>query len=262
MQCNQCNRLILLVIRVLRMRRALGAVQPLNMPQPSPDLLLLELLLGLLLRLSRASPSSPAACLLPPCARPALRQPRQSSMREEKGVSFAANTVEPRSRNLTGGGPIDPEDSTRRSSGWNRYWSGGSALNLLGFGGNNNNGNAGTNRDSRRETVESDGSHYSDRNRITQDSATVPPLQFAEPRASFSRVTTRSPTIAHHNAGITQGLQVQIETQRPVSAVSSMSGYSSGIPASVHDAWDPIEASKPWWADRASDARYNATGPG
>ncbi|KAM7222235.1 hypothetical protein V8F06_002262 [Rhypophila decipiens] len=186
-------------------------------------------------------------------------QPPPIPTGEDKGVSFAANTTEPRSRNLTGGGPMDGDDSTRRSSGWNRYWSGGSALNMLGFGGNNN-GNAISNA-SRRETVESDGSHYSDRNRITQDSATVPPLQFSEPRASFSRVTTRSPTVAHHNENISQGMRVQIETQRPVSAVSSMSGYSSGIPASVHDAWDPTEASKPWGADRVPATRYNGTGP-
>lgn len=194
-------------------------------------------------------------------ARPDFQlQPPPIPNRDDKGVSFTSNTTEPRARNLTGNGPIDSDDSARRSSGWNRYWSGGSALNMLGFGsGNNGNGNAANSNASRRETVESDGSHYSDRNRITQDSATVPPLQFSEPRASFSRVTTRSPTIAHHNENINQGMRVQIETQRPVSAVSSMSGYSSGIPASVHDAWDPTEANKPWGADRAPTARYNGT---
>ncbi|KAK3330229.1 hypothetical protein B0H66DRAFT_467533 [Apodospora peruviana] len=186
---------------------------------------------------------------------PQAQQP-QPQMRDDKGVSFHPNTVEPKPRNLTGATAMDREDSARRSSGWNRYWSGGSALNMLGFGGGNN-GNGGANR---RETVESDGSHYSDRHRITQDSATVPPLQIYEPRASFSQVTSRSPTIAVYNEKLNQGMKGQIETQRPSSAVSSVSGYSSGIPASVHETWDPTAASRPWGADRVTDPPYNSAG--
>jgi len=176
---------------------------------------------------------------------------------DEKGVSFAANTPEPRPRNPPVG--LDRQGSTRRSSGWNRYWSGGSALNLLGFGGGQGNGN--TKDPSRRTTIHSDrSSHYSDQyNRMTQDSATVPPLQVYEPRASFSRVAARSPTIAHTDEKVKEGLAGQIEMQRPVSAVSSVSGYSSGIPASVHEAWDPTAATKPWGANRAPSSAYSAS---
>ncbi|KAK0618304.1 hypothetical protein B0T17DRAFT_495689 [Bombardia bombarda] len=193
---------------------------------------------------------------------PGVRPPRPDrddmQFREEKGVSFAPDTAEPGPRDPSAVAAIDQDGSMRRSSGWNRYWSGGSALNL--FGNNNNNGNA--NSSSRRETVESDNSQYSSnqQNRITQDSATVPPLNLYEPRASFSRVNSRSPTIATYSDKIKEGMRGQIETQqRPVSAVSSASGYSSGIPASVHDAWDPTQPSRPWGADRVPSNAYTAS---
>ncbi|KAK4148622.1 hypothetical protein C8A00DRAFT_38802 [Chaetomidium leptoderma] len=186
---------------------------------------------------------------------PAVAPPPQyqQQTRDEKGVAFAASTVEPKPRTLTTG-PEKQQGNTRRSSGWNRYWSGGSALNLLGFGSGNSNAPA---NNSRRTTLGSDrSSKYSDRHRMTQDSATVPPLfpaAAAEPRMSFSRVTAHSPTIAVYNDKLKEGLSGQIETQRPISAVSygSVSAYSSGIPESVHDAWDPTAASKPWGADRS-----------
>lgn len=153
---------------------------------------------------------------------------------------------------------IDRKGSTRRSSGWNRYWSGGSALNILGFG--HGNGNNGSGANSKRVTDDSDrSSNYSDRSRyrITQDSATVPPLTVYEPRASFSRVHTGSPTIAHHDSSkLTEGMTGQIE--RPVSAVSDGSAYSSGIPASVHEAWDPTGPGKPWGTDRAPSSAYSS----
>lgn len=183
----------------------------------------------------------------------------QQVTRDEKGVAFASSTAEPKPRNLTAG--PDPQDGTRRSSGWNRYWSGGSALNLLGFGnGNNgNNSNAAANN-SQRTTLHSErSSNYSDPHRMTRDSATVPPLQTFEPRMSFSRVNTHSPTIAVFNEKLLQeGMAGQIEMQRPTSAVSegSASAYSSGIPESVHDAWDPTEANKPWGLDRSLNAPY------
>lgn len=138
------------------------------------------------------------------------------------------------------------EDTMRRSSGWNRYWSGGS-LNLLGFGGSNN---------AQRQTVTSETSHYSDtNNRMTQDSATVPPLQVETGRLELNRVNSGSPTVSQYNPRIREGVSPQIE--RPTSTTSS-SGYSSGIPASVHESWDPNAATKPWGSDRvASSSAYS-----
>lgn len=224
---------------------------------------------------SMISKPIPQETVTPGAARPPPPQPQSQSQRDEKGVAFAANSSsgQPKARNLTtGGGPDNKEGTTRRSSGWNRYWSGGSALNLLGFGsgnggGNNNNGAGPSNNNannaatavqpSRRTTLASDrSSNYSNRHRMTQDSATVPPLfpgPAAEPRMSFSRVTAHSPTIAVYNDRLKEGLSGRIEMQRPVSAVSdlSASAYSSGIPESVHEAWDPTSANKPWGAGRS-----------
>ncbi|OAA54770.1 pyrroline-5-carboxylate reductase [Niveomyces insectorum RCEF 264] len=156
------------------------------------------------------------------------------------------------------------QGSTRRSSGWNRYWSGGSALNLLGFGSghnnNNNNGHANNgsgqnSRSSKRTTVASEASsNYStNQHRITQDSATVPPLEIPvvpDSKPRFQRVNSGSPTIANYDMSIKNGLRGKIE--RSVSNSSSHSGYSSGIPASVHDTWDPTATGRPWGADRAA----------
>jgi len=184
-------------------------------------------------------------------ARP-LRPSVQAQFEEDKGGGLAPTNGELRPRNGPIGAAISDDDSTRRSSGWNGYWSGGPALNLLGFGGGAN----------RRATAETDrSSHYSDENRMTQmtqDSATVPPLHVYEPRASFSRVAAHSPTIAHYHPDVKESMSGQIETQRPVSAVSSMSGYSSGIPTSVHEAWDPTEASRPWGAGRGPNNSYGS----
>ena len=221
---------------------------------------------------SMISKPIPQETVTPGATRPAPPQPQRQPQpqRDEKGVAFAANANpgQPKARNLTTG-PDNKEGTTRRSSGWNRYWSGGSALNLLGFGsgngGGNNNGNGPNNGPSnaaavqnysQRTTVVSDrSSNYSNRHRMTQDSATVPPLfpGPAEPRMSFSRVTAHSPTIAVYNDKLKEGLSGRIEIQRPVSAVSDMSAsaYSSGIPESVHEAWDPTSANKPWGADRS-----------
>ncbi|KAK3996341.1 hypothetical protein QBC44DRAFT_146580 [Cladorrhinum sp. PSN332] len=178
--------------------------------------------------------------------------------RDEKGVAFAAGTVEPRPRNLTPGAN-QPDSETRRSSGWNRYWSGGSALNFLGFGGGNNNNNSNAQATSQRTTLHSErSSNYSDQHhRMTQDSVTVPRLQINEPRLSFSRVNSGSPTVAVYPGQnkFNQGMSAQIETaNRPVSAVSAVSEgsfYSSGIPESVHEAWDPTAPNKPWGSDRS-----------
>ncbi|KAI2633767.1 hypothetical protein GGS26DRAFT_61818 [Hypomontagnella submonticulosa] len=165
--------------------------------------------------------------------------------RDEKGISFAANANEakPRAR------PTPNRDgSLRRSSGWNRYWSGGSAFSSLGLG---KDGQA-----SQREVSGSQPSSlYSDRNRLTQDSATVPPLQVVEGRAELNRVNSGSPTVSQYNPKIREEMTGQIE--RPVSNASS--GYSSGIPASVHDTWDPTMAKKAWGSEkpRAPSSTYS-----
>ncbi|KAJ1331339.1 cell wall integrity and stress response component [Microdochium nivale] len=162
---------------------------------------------------------------------------------EDKEPAQDLPTARPRPRNqqadLT-------DDGMRRSSGWNRYWSGGSTLNVLGFGGSN----------SKRQTVTSDGSRYSDMNRMTQDSATVPPLR-VEGGPSFYSVNTGSPTVSQHNPHIREHSGT-IE-ERPVSAVSALSssGYSSGIPASIRDSWDATDPKS--WAqqDRAASSMYS-----
>lgn len=149
--------------------------------------------------------------------------------------------------------PTDPAE--RRSSGWNRYWSGGSALNILGFGG-------------KRATMDSDAtSKYSDHklNRVTQDSATVPPLSM-EPfngRPELNRVHSGSPTVSQAPPQwpiMKEGMTGKIE--RPQSAGSGYTGYSSGIPESIYDTFDQGEAKKPWGADRAPTAAYGSNAQG
>ncbi|KAI1083342.1 hypothetical protein F5B20DRAFT_460899 [Whalleya microplaca] len=171
--------------------------------------------------------------------------PPPEYLTEEKGVSFAAEANQPKPRP---GPPVDQNGDTRRSSGWNRYWSGGSALGILGFGQSGNG--------SRRETAgsEQSGSHYSTMNhRTTQDSATVPPL-YVEGRPEFYRVNSGSPTVSQYDLKVKE----QSGTiERPVSAASS-SGYSSGIPASVHEDWDPTVV-KPWGSDRAPSSNYSSS---
>ncbi|KAI1504475.1 hypothetical protein F5X99DRAFT_42109 [Biscogniauxia marginata] len=164
--------------------------------------------------------------------------------RDEKLVSFTADTSDPKPRS---DGPPDQDGNARRSSGWNRYWSTGSSLNILGF---TNNGES-----ARRDTdASAQSSFYSEKNRMTQDSATVPALQ-VEGRPSFSHVHSASPTVSEYNPSVPE-MSGQIE--RPVSAVSALSaGYSSGIPASVQDEWDPVISKKPWGSERAPSSAYS-----
>ncbi|KAI1395980.1 hypothetical protein F4819DRAFT_156530 [Hypoxylon fuscum] len=178
--------------------------------------------------------------------RPQLVSPEpELSLADEKGVSFAANSNDPKPRPRPAVERSE-DDGMRRSSGWNRYWSGGSALSVLGFG---------TNGNSKRETQASEqSSFYSEgKHRMTQDSATVPALR-VEGRPELNRVITGSPTVSQYNPQTTQGMTAQIE--RPVSATSS-SGYSSGIPASVRDTWDPTMATKKWGNERAPSSAYS-----
>lgn len=177
-------------------------------------------------------------------AEPSQASSQNLAMRgqEDKGVAFHPGVVEPRPRN----GPLQTDDGMRRSSGWNRYWSGGSALQILGFGG------------SRRSTVASDrSSRYSEvltqPSRVTQDSATVPPLNFKGQHPEVNSVNTGSPVVATHGGNIPfkDGMAGKIE--RPPSNASS--GYSSGIPDSINNGWDGTD-SKPWGTDRAPSNTY------
>lgn len=167
------------------------------------------------------------------------------------GPSYAAATASrPRNR------PTDMSDGTRRSSGWNKYWSGGSALQILGFGA------------AKRSTMASErSSHYSERTshhntnnaRVTQDSATVPPLHFEtrrpdDGRPSVNSVNSGSPVVAEYSSKLpTEGMSGTIE--RPVSSVSS--GYSSGIPESINDVWGATD-DRPWGVCRAPSSAYAA----
>ncbi|KAI2782399.1 hypothetical protein F4815DRAFT_37668 [Daldinia loculata] len=165
---------------------------------------------------------------------------------DEKGVSFAADANEPKPRPRPAVDNVD--DTMRRSSGWNRYWSDGSALSDLGLG----------NSSSQRGNGSEPSSFYSDKNLLTQDSVTVPALsipalQVPQRRPELNQVNSSSPTISQHNLHI-EGMTGQIE--RPISNASS-SGYSSGIPASVHDTWDPTTAKKAWGDVRAPSSTYS-----
>lgn len=177
---------------------------------------------------------------IPQAEHPALQS------QDERGVAFAPSVGDPRPRNR----PAEASDGTRRSSGWNRYWSGGSALQILGFG------------NGKRATVVSEqSSQYSEavnNPRVTQDSATVPPLSF-DGRPRVNSVNSGSPVVAQHPVKMpfTEGMSGTIE--RPVSSVSS--GYSSGIPESINEVWDPAESKKPWGANRAPGDAYSASNP-
>lgn len=167
----------------------------------------------------------------------------------ERGVTFdpAAPEPQPRSRNLVS----DNQDGMRRSSGWNKYWSGGSSLQILGFGGKRNT--------SASDHSSSQYSQTSDRNpRVTQDSATVPPLNF-EARTAMNRVNSGSPVVTGGASKLpfSEGMSGKIE--RPTSRGSS-AGYSSGIPESVNDNWDPTDAgnTKSWGHDRAPSSVYGS----
>lgn len=237
----------------------------------------------------------------------------------------------------------DRQSNARRSSGWNKYWSGGSTLNILGFGSAGRGSGAGATTSQqqsssgggavitqttlaaaaaaglgRRGTMASEVSQLTEdasstysggeaARRITQDSATVPPLHLQMPmqhpnvsietRSSgatsygaprFSRVNSGSPTISQYSGalpvqpvrdGVGRALTDRVDSMgRPISSASSAGGYSSGIPASVHDAWDYTAnapygvtkpatatattsnaAAKPWGADRAPSNAYSSS---
>lgn len=194
---------------------------------------------------------------------PLMTAPLAQTSRDEKAVSFAAKDIAaaeerevvPRQRGSTKGAR---RGSTRRSSGWNRYWSDGSSLNILGIG-------------SKRTTYEgsdrSSDSQYSTQ-RTTQASALVPPLQLGE-RPELNRVMSGSPTIAHQTNSFLSGeMSAQLERSGSFNSVSSYNddrhdAFSSGIPASVHEqnTWTPVDGEGWGQASNYSESIYATTLP-
>ncbi|PBP28273.1 pre-mRNA splicing factor CLF1 [Diplocarpon rosae] len=175
-------------------------------------------------------------------------QRRASGLQEKNDMDFMGGVVP---RGSTRGGR---RGSTRRSSGWNRYWSGGSSLNILGFG-------------SKRTTYDGSdrSSGYSEHQMPSRNSAIVPPLNLDDRlgmnRVMSGSVISGSPTVQSHPAKVplSGGMSGQIE--RPASVRSSFSyddrydAFSSGVPANAGEqniAWTPVER-RGGWETRASN---------
>lgn len=177
-----------------------------------------------------------------------IPQPSNNPMlqgQDDRGVAFAPSVAEPRPRN----GPMPAQDGTRRSSGWNKYWSGGSALQILGYG--NKRGTVTSERSSRYSEANSTNNNNV---RATQDSATVPPLNFEAP-PEVNSVNSGSPVVSQYVSKVpTEGIAGTIE--RPVSPMSSVSGYSSGVPESINEIFGHPGENKPWGHDRAPSSIY------
>ncbi|KAH6953707.1 hypothetical protein BKA56DRAFT_504608 [Ilyonectria sp. MPI-CAGE-AT-0026] len=130
------------------------------------------------------------------------------------GVTFDLTVVGHRPR----AGPMEAQGGMRRSSGWNRYWSGGSALQTLGFIG------------SKRTTAGSEqSSRYSEtthqRNtRATQDSSTIPSLIF-DFRPEINRVNSGSLVVA--DPGVLTVCQVPVAPITPASTSERRSPQAS-----------------------------------
>ncbi|KAL5320709.1 hypothetical protein ACEPPN_011519 [Leptodophora sp. 'Broadleaf-Isolate-01'] len=190
-------------------------------------------------------------------------EPYLNATRDEKTVSFVEDRGPgpssglpsgPRPRGSTRGGR---RGSTRRSSGWNRYWSGGSSLNILGFG-------------SKRTTYEGSdrSSEYSIHQMPTRNSAIVPPLKIGD-RPELNRVMSGSPTVAHPSSKfpLSGEMSGKIERSGSISSMSSFNddrhdAFSSGIPASVNEqnAWTPVGGSG-GWNTRASNYSESVYAP-
>lgn len=151
--------------------------------------------------------------------------------------------------------------SARRSSGWDRYWSGGSAMNILGFG-------------SKRTTYEDSAgdseSFYSEQrlpsqvpSQATQPSAVVPPLKLGQPE--LNKVASGSPTIAHTSSQypLTREMSGQIERPHSLNSESDYEdddrrdAFSSGVPASVHEttSWGPIDG-RDWRGNYIKETQF------
>ncbi|EXK78887.1 hypothetical protein FOQG_16471 [Fusarium oxysporum f. sp. raphani 54005] len=163
---------------------------------------------------------------------------------DTRGVGFDVTVAEHRPR----AGPMEAQDGMQRSSGWSRYWSGGSALQILGFGGSKR-----TTAGSEQSSRYSEATHHRSA-RATQDSSTLPSLIF-DFCPETNRVNSGSRVVAEcSRIPFKDGVAGKLE--RTPSRTSS-SGYSSGIPESVNEAWEPNLSSKPWSPDRAPKIACN-----
>ncbi|KFX88629.1 hypothetical protein V490_07508 [Pseudogymnoascus sp. VKM F-3557] len=177
---------------------------------------------------------------------PQTRSVPESYARPERPAVVGGSNPGPTPRPRGSG--VNRQGSTRRSSGWNRYWSGGSALNVLGFG----------NKRATYGSQSDQGSVYSENgnsSRGIQQSAMVPPLNFGSQKGRLSQVASGSPTIAHQarNSPLEQGMSGKIE--RPHSVVSSVSSYGDlrdaypGVASSIneeHQTWTPVGGERGW----------------
>ena len=186
----------------------------------------------------------------------------EAIVRAESSPPSASNgSVQPQTREPGPSAALDPNNA-RRSSGWNKYWSGGSALNILGFTSKRTTLNSKQiAANPKRITVNSDtSSNEIDPHRVTRDSVTMPNLPLDRndrfPPLDLQRVNSGSPTVTQHSSKtpLNEGMVGQIE--RPSSEAPS-SHYSSGIPASVHDSWDPTSLQRPWGRSRALSNTYS-----
>ncbi|KAF6515061.1 hypothetical protein HZS61_004967 [Fusarium oxysporum f. sp. conglutinans] len=163
---------------------------------------------------------------------------------DTRGVGFDVTIAEHRPP----AGPMEAQDGMRRSSGWNQYWSGGSALQILGFGGSKR-----TTAGSEQSSRYSEATHHRSA-RATQHSSTLSSLIF-DFCPEINRVNCGS-GVAAECSKIPFKDRVAGKLERTLSRKSS-SGYSSGIPESVNEAGDPTLSSKPWSPDRAPKIACN-----
>ncbi|KAI9640951.1 hypothetical protein NHQ30_010793 [Ciborinia camelliae] len=184
-----------------------------------------------------------------------------------KEVSFGQDTATPRPRNPG----TQRRGSTRRSSGWNRYWSGGSAMtSFLGIGESKQNTSNGDDDDSSRYSDPRLATQINSQrlpSQFTTSSALVPPLKIPIPGDTpLYRVATNSPTVS--NAGshfpVVAEMSGQIEGLRPDSYLSNTSSYndrsdaySSGVPESVND--ESWEAGRQDWSHNRTSNPYSVS---
>lgn len=177
--------------------------------------------------------------------------------------SYAQPTAAATAASRPRDGPPPADDGVRRSSGWNKYWSGGSSLQILGFGGKR--ATVQTDRSSRYSQAMDNGTStgnssndVSNKSRVTQDSATVPPLNF-EGRTAMSRVNSGSPVVTGRPQELPFGEGMAGKIERSNSG-ASLGAYSSGVPESVTDVWVPPNdqqgRQQAWGTERAPSSVY------
>lgn len=207
-------------------------------------------------------------------------QPRQATtqgvLAPPSSSSGGASSVSPQAEQPAG---FQRNGSIRRSSGWNRYWSGGSALNMMGFNNNRKSSQAAGLEDrtsaytsqtgtqpSDQESVYSRDSRGQSRAISDHEAFRPPPLNFGQGSTRMSQVSTGSPKITQPSQSRDFPLQSgRIGHVRGTSDVSSLSSYqedpidafSSGVPTSEPEAqqWNPLAAHE-WNGVRGTSSVY------